>query len=143
MSIARRRGLQTNQKRNESIFYNLPNENVPVCKTFFVTTLGYRSTNNNILKSTLNLPGGNAISPELYKKQDGRGRHNNKKNKIDKDLIRQHVERYKSSISHYRKEHAPLRRYLPTDITIKKMHRDFLELNPRIQCALQSKDPMQ
>ena len=35
------------------------------------------------------------------------------------------IEAYKPTISHYRSAHAPLRRYLPFEITIQSMYEDF------------------
>lgn len=37
---------------------------------------------------------------------------------------------FEPSISHYTREHAPNRLYLPSDLSIKAMHKEFLEKNP-------------
>lgn len=46
-----------------------------------------------------------------------------------------HIELFHPTISHYRLEHAPNIRYLPSDINIKLMHEDFNEKCPDIQIS--------
>jgi hypothetical protein len=65
---------------------------------------------------------------------DKRGKHP-KYNKFDRELIKQHVESFSPSISHYRQEHAPNRKNLPSDLTITKMHRDFIQKYPNLKCS--------
>jgi len=43
------------------------------------------------------------------------------------DLVTNHIESFNPTISHYRREHSPNVRYLPSDVTITFMHQDFLE----------------
>ncbi|CAG9773506.1 unnamed protein product [Ceutorhynchus assimilis] len=91
-------------RRNKSVSYYLPDEtgnNQQVCKKFILATTS------------------------IVPKQDNRGRKQ-KQNKFDETLIEQHVESFGPTISHYRREHAPLRKYLPSDITIRAMHKNFL-----------------
>lgn len=52
--------------------------------------------------------------------------------KIDRAIIREHIESFNPSISHYRREHAPNRRYLPSDVTIVMMYNDFKAKHPTI-----------
>ncbi|VVC98686.1 unnamed protein product [Leptidea sinapis] len=42
---------------------------------------------------------------------------------------------YNPAISHYRREHAPRRLNLPSDITITMMHTDFNKLYPDLACS--------
>ena len=42
---------------------------------------------------------------------------------------------YNPSVSHYRREHAPLRRYLPSEVNIRSMFKDFREKNPHFKCG--------
>jgi hypothetical protein len=56
------------------------------------------------------------------------GRHP-KYSKFDRELIKQHVESFSPSISHYRREYAPNRKYLPSDLTITKMDRFYLKIS--------------
>ncbi|KAL4148233.1 hypothetical protein QTP88_002514 [Uroleucon formosanum] len=41
-----------------------------------------------------------------------------------------HIESFNPTISHYRREHAPNVRYLPSDVTISLMHQHFIEKFP-------------
>lgn len=45
--------------------------------------------------------------------------------RIPEHVINDHIESFQPTVSHYRREHAPKTRYLPSDITIKFMHEDF------------------
>ncbi|XP_053607993.1 uncharacterized protein LOC128673864 [Plodia interpunctella] len=91
---------------------------VEVCKIFFLTTLGFHKNNDTVLYNSLN---------KIEK--DRRGLHT-KTPRIDRDILTSHVESFHPLELHYRREHAPLRRYLPCDVTIKLMHKDFCEKNP-------------
>lgn len=42
----------------------------------------------------------------------------------------EHIESFNPTISHYRREHAPNVRYLPSDVTITFMHQHFIENFP-------------
>ena len=50
--------------------------------------------------------------------------------KVDHEIIRQHINSYNPSISHYSRGNAPSRRYLNPDNTVKQMWVDFAEKNP-------------
>ena len=67
--------------------------------------------------------------------RDKRGLHESS-NKIDRETIRQHVETFHPTISHYRR--APNRRYLPSDINITFMLKDFKLKHPDFQCAYET-----
>lgn len=45
-------------------------------------------------------------------------------------LVSEHIETYHPTISHYRREHAPNTRYLPSNINVTMMHQDFIEKYP-------------
>jgi len=53
-------------------------------------------------------------------------------------IIRQHVLRYHPQVSHYRREHAPNRRYLPNDLTVCSMHDNYLEEFPDKPCSYET-----
>lgn len=55
-----------------------------------------------------------------------RGKHD-PKHKINHELVREHIETFKPCIPHYRREHAPNRRYLSSDICPKLMVADFTQ----------------
>lgn len=65
--------------------------------------------------------------------EDKRGRHE-PANKLDMAPLIQHIGSFHPSASHYRREHAPLRWYLPGDITMKLMFSDFIEKGNRCSC---------
>ncbi|GFS23219.1 hypothetical protein ElyMa_006971400 [Elysia marginata] len=41
----------------------------------------------------------------------------------DHEEIKAHIERYHLCAHHYRREHTPLRRYLPSDVSIANTHK--------------------
>ena len=66
-----------------------------------------------------------------------RGKHT-PGNKLVMDVVRDHIEQFNPSISHYRREHAPNRRYLPSDINVRYMFADFKEKHPHDKCSYES-----
>ena len=48
---------------------------------------------------------------------------------INTKVTEECIEGFHPTTSHYRREHAPNRRYLPSDINTAFMHKDFLENN--------------
>lgn len=98
-------------------------ERLNVCQTMFLTTLGYKKGYNEVLKFLSK----DVVSSKMEQYMDKRGKHE-PKHKLDiatKSTIAEHVESFHPIISHYRRVHAPNRRYLPADITIKIMHADY------------------
>ena len=55
----------------------------------------------------------------------------------DEDLhtINSRIESFKLTINYYRRSHAPLRRYLPPELTVKIMMEYFKESHPNIICS--------
>ena len=91
---------------------------VTVCQKFFLTTLGY-SSNRVILELTGN------IRTHVVPMPDKRGKKT-PPNKKDDNQIRSHIELYHPLSSHYRREHAPNRRYITNEVTLKDMFADFV-----------------
>lgn len=56
-------------------------------------------------------------------------------NRRDYDKIVSHINTFDPNVSHHRREHAPKKKYLPENLTIVSMHKDFKEENPTIQCS--------
>ncbi|RXN08104.1 sorting nexin [Labeo rohita] len=79
------------------------------------------TTNDSLVLSVLGKEIGNEVIP-----RDQRGRHT-PANKLDMQPVYDHIESFLPSVSHYRREHAPHCRYLPSDINIKLMYADYLE----------------
>lgn len=100
---------------------------VQVCKTFFLATLGYDKNNDRFLKNIRGTDK-NAIVPQ----HDKRG-HRPAVNAIEKQPIIDHIMSFRPTISHYRREHAPNRLYLPSDISIVLMYNDYKAKNPHFQ----------
>lgn len=120
-----------NSRRIHSFKYTLPisedGEKQEVCKIFFLATLGYDKNNDRVVR---NVVSNSNVSPPM----DRRGKHE-PTNKVNRKVIEDHIESFGPVISHYRREHAPNRRYLPGDITIKEMHEQFLKKHTRITCS--------
>ncbi|KAJ8375392.1 hypothetical protein SKAU_G00059720 [Synaphobranchus kaupii] len=87
-----------------------------------LTVPSYPPNNDSLVFSVI----GNDLSTALAPPKDQRGKHV-RVNKLDVKPLEEHIESFHPVISHYRREHAPFRRYLPSDITIKLMHSDFTE----------------
>lgn len=123
-SPKRRRSKTRN--RSFTAHYSLSLESgkdLEVCKKFFLTTLGFAVKDDRI---TRNVIAAKQDSSLCAPKPDMRGKTASKR-AFDKTLIESHIESYNPTISHYRREHAPNRRYLPSDISIRDMHKDFVE----------------
>nr|CAI5845043.1 unnamed protein product [Callosobruchus analis] len=114
--------------------YFLPNKNpageisnTSVCQKLFLSTLGYSNANVlTSLRTTLTDPNGNK---RLMARKDQHGRHP-PPNKKDRDLLIAHIHSYNPLPSHYAREHAPNRKYLPPDLTIRFMHNDYKSIHP-------------
>lgn len=128
--VKRRRGSE-DSKRMFSFKYYLTDEKeeqVHVCKTFFLTTLGYSKNNDTVLHNVLCVENPTDILP------DGRGK-STPPTKVDRNVLKAHIESYNPCIAHYRRCHAPNRRYLPSDITVTDMHKNFVSTHPEIKCS--------
>ena len=93
-----------------------------VCQAFFLRTLGYSS--NQCLVS---LKHSRCDVGDNFAKPDYRGKHppHHILDPIVIDEMGAYIESYNPQISHYRRQHAPNRRYLSPDISIAQMHKDF------------------
>ncbi|KAJ8364805.1 hypothetical protein SKAU_G00136360 [Synaphobranchus kaupii] len=115
----------TQSRCSRSFVYWLQDHNsVPqqVCKPFFLSTLGYHPKNDSLVITMM----GKSITTHLAPPKDQRGKHA-PKNKLSLEPLNEHIESFNPSVSHYRREHAPHRRYLPSDISIKLMYADYVE----------------
>lgn len=125
------------RKRNYSYEYRLPNsdgEMQQVCKTFFLGTLGYHPKNDRIVVTVFQTTPTSAVTVT----NDRRGRHYNRPHRMNVEDVSAHVESFNPCISHYRREHAPKRRYLPSDISIKSMYEDYISHEPEKPITYQS-----
>lgn len=119
-------------RRSYTFQYMLKDDNGAshiVCKTFFLTTLGYDKKNDKVLRTSIR-NAKNSVVPT----QDHRGLKE-PHNKLDEEPIRQHINSFEPSISHYRREHAPNRLYLPTDLSFTNMYNNFVAKHPNYKCS--------
>lgn len=124
-----------NSRRNNTFQYFLKNadgEDVRVCKVFLLAVLGYEKSNDRFLKN-IRKNDKRVITP----KQDARG-HKLPKNAIPKQPIVSHIMSFKPTIAHYRREHAPKRLYLPSDVSIQAMYEDYKATHPNNQCSYET-----
>nr|XP_053621942.1 uncharacterized protein LOC128681791 [Plodia interpunctella] len=125
-------GKHYDRTKSVSYFFCDKNgEKVAVCKTFFITTLGYKKNNCKAVRN---------IIDTYYKTQyaepiiDGRG-HNPNPSQIDRTKIKEHIMSFRPVVSHYRRVHAPNRKYLPSDINIRMMYDNYCEKEPEINVS--------
>lgn len=126
-AVPKRKTITSEPKRKpkRSFWFHIRNGTaVVVCKIYFLTTLGYNQNNDKILRFDTNND-----MPSTGLAQDMRGKHQ-KTPLFDRQILTRHVESFQPASPHYRREHAPLRRYLPSDINITMMHKDFCATHP-------------
>ena len=111
--------------------------NVTVCKKVFLATLTYSPNNDSYILANVKCIMRNSAIDDLFPPQSFRGRPNVSKS-LDKSTIRDHIESYQPCISHYRREHAPLTRYLPSEITGSDMLKDYLQTPNHIPCSYET-----
>eukprot|EP00111_Clytia_hemisphaerica_P019495 TCONS_00057496-protein len=115
--------LTQTKEEHESIgFPDASGEQKFVCKDMFISTLGYRF--DKFISTALSTTSNFGVTL-----QDKRGKHPPKHAMSDsgKQTAIQHVMSFNPQISHYRREHAPNRLYLPSELTIQEMYEDYLD----------------
>ncbi|KAH9633935.1 hypothetical protein HF086_006451 [Spodoptera exigua] len=65
---------------------------------------------------------------------DGRG-HNPNPRKLDNTKIIEHIMSFRPAVSHYRREHAPNKKYLPSDLSIRIMYDHYCENEPETKVS--------
>lgn len=123
----KRKTVEGESRRKRTLRYYFTNEGgekKEICKPFFLTTLGYKRNNDKFIRNLFSPDNFSSISVKLD------GRKSNGAKKINRDTIIKHIESFGPQISHYRREHAPKRRYLPNDITIRLMYDNYKEKYP-------------
>lgn len=126
--ISRRTAVKS--KRMNVFQYYLPNDkgiSVQICRTFFLTTLGFKKNNLTAIRNALKNMDPITLEPASEVRGTKRSQEGFKKRE---NAIRQHVESYQPNVSHYQRSHAPKCRYLPSEITIKQMVDNFKEIHP-------------
>ena len=107
-------------------------KNVKVCKGFFLASLGFNPGNDTSVRSAVEKSATSAAVAPKDKRGTGMAT-----NKCDQDAIKSHILSYAPAAPHYRYMHSPKRRYLPPDLSIRKMHQDFTETHGKM-CSLES-----
>lgn len=108
-----------------------------VCKRFFLATLGFKGDNSARVLTALNKR--REIS-SIENVQDLRGRHapKHKLSHESRRLVVQHISAFHPQVHHYRRAHAPHRRYLPCEMSIAGMFADFCQTHPTVQIGYSS-----
>ena len=106
--------------------FNVDGNAIPVCALFFRHTLGYK--HDSIITHMFK----NMSEDDITPLSDARGKHKPKHALTDYtlDLIDYHILSFKPAVSHYRRAHAPLRRYLPPELSVRAMWTFFKEDHP-------------
>lgn len=122
-------GTSTKMERHTHQYFlkSIDDQMHRVCQTFFLSILGYKRGCSTILKRL------NKTTEEIT--VENRGKY--ERDGVDQlnDQIKMFIEQLNPTISHYRREHAPNRRYLPSDNTIKDLHELFLADHPNVKCG--------
>lgn len=135
LPVKRRRSDSEKKQNSFRYFFNdTEGERIRVCKTFFLTTLGFSKENNSVVYDSLTTIDKSIMTGMASCSTDKRGKHPNR-TKIDRNIITTHIESYNPSVAHYRREHAPNRRYLPSDVTIQRMYNDFVKSETSCDCS--------
>nr|CAI5832341.1 unnamed protein product [Callosobruchus analis] len=99
-----------------------------VCKTFFLATLGYNKNNDRFLKTVRN----------DAKKHLSWYRKAWTSTSLEQNFEKSNCftyQKFRPTASHYRREHAPRRLYLPSDVNIIFMFNDFKMKHPDFICS--------
>ena len=120
------------KKRNDSRIYslNVNGKDIAVCSKSFLGTLGYKK--DNVISALFNKQTPTKSRPSASDFPDMRGRHAPIHKMSESKIQRNHrpYGSYHPSVSHYRRKHAPLRRYLPSGMTVAEMHSNYKEKHP-------------
>ena len=133
-------GGSPKKNRKHSRVYSLKTstrEQVPVCAKFFLTALGFKQDNTIAIlfkDECLDKP------LSITSISDERGKHDphHKMSELKKTKIIQHIESYHPTESHYQRAHVPLRKYLPSELTIAVMHKHFLKIHRQKKVSYES-----
>lgn len=93
-----------------------------VCKVFFLSTLGYKDSTDRFVRDCF------VQNADL---KDKRGSYNKKAKFMDQEQeVTNHILKFNPQQSHYRRDHAPLRLYLPSDVSASSMFKMYVESSP-------------
>lgn len=116
-------------QRSSTVQYHLKTANGElerVCQKFYLSTLGLKS--DSCVRSF--------CSKNKTSKKLKWGQH--KKFAVCRKKVSEHIEFFNACISHYRREHAPNRRYLPSEVTLEFLYSDCQQKYPEVKCSKSS-----
>ena len=119
VAVSRRRKVTNGEKIRKKTYqytFEVDGIDVKVCQVFFLRTLGFKS--HRVLLTVMQ-----TAADDIIPQPDARGKGPSVENI---EGIRSHIMSYDPSISHCRRVHAPSRLYLPCQLSIAEMHRDYL-----------------
>lgn len=93
------------------VMKNDEGEDEEVCLAFFLNTLGYKKSNSHVVYRCFESIEGQATQRGKYERE-----------KSLEISVKADILAYNPSISHYRREHSPNIRYLPSDLTRSAMY---------------------
>ena len=116
---------------SRSYSFNVNNCSIKVCAVFWQHTLGYK--HDTFVTSMFRSIDNSMIQPS----KDKRGNHVPKHAKTNEHLsiIDEHIESFHPSISHYRRSHAPLRRYMAPELSPRIVFQYFRGSYPDVPCT--------
>ena len=108
--------------RRHSVFYFFPDFSgsyVPVCKTFYLRTLGMKS--NAMVTEFVKFQTNNPLSSPV----DKRGKGSTASAQEQNQAIIDHINSFNPQVSHYNLAHTPNRKYLDPDLSIRSLWENF------------------
>ena len=115
------------KKRNNSRIYslNVNGKYIAVCSKFFLGTLDYKK--DNLISTLFNKQTPTKLRLSASDFPDMRGRYApiHRMSESTRQSIIDHIESYHPSVSYYRRKNVPLRRYLPSGMTVVQMHSNY------------------
>ena len=132
------RGNPKKQSKHSRVYpLKIPTgESVQVCGQFFLVNLDFKKD----IITTLFKKESSDRRPSIFSIPDKRRKHDphHKMSQSMKDKTIQHIESYHPTVSHYRRAHAPLRKYLPSELTVTEMHKDFIQSHSQEKVSYES-----
>ncbi|KAI5632050.1 hypothetical protein NE865_15233 [Phthorimaea operculella] len=113
-------------RRHNTLNWKL--KEIPVCKQFFLNTLGFKYDHTifTVLKANFKHGIQNPLVQQAAPEQRGRSIPWNTKSQESKDNIINFINRSQPTVSHYNISHAPNRKYLPSGISFSDIYKDYL-----------------
>lgn len=124
-TVERKRPKKEDSRRTFTLIWSLLLGGQTVKVSFFFAVLGMKPNSDGAVRSALF----KKDIPMEFPAPDGRGRSEppNKFSEEQRKAMVEHIESFNPMEHHYHKKHAPLRRYLPIDVIIAQIHREFVK----------------